>query len=398
MDQNLQNPNPTLPGVIYVGRTEGELATVLGKVGRVENPEYLGQRAVSYRVADRIFHFVLEAAFAIELPANVSIDDVETMVHLHLQGMGLAKFGENFPAPDGSMTLLARLVEQALVRLGYRFTALDIAALQARAQELNSRTWQKLRKGKQGRSVCPYNAWLEKQCQTPQGMVALARPRNHVRNVLALGYLLRDLAVGTDLEFIQVPLYRGGNLKIYPTCLEAALFEAQAEVDLNLASTTSFSACPTSLEQIPVEPYAMTLLLGSNLEQMEFQNSFLPPVKDRPDEVRLSPEHLAALGLLGGKYDEYCLYEGLGVRAPLPLDLYPTILQYPEDLPGIRFWLGLKHCSEQGLRIQDFTLPLCVGSMWERVAKAAGVLAMAGRPVPKKVQEWVAHRWIPSCN
>ena len=398
MDQNLQNPNPTLPGVIYVGRTEGELATVLGKVGRVENPEYLGQRAVSYRVADRIFHFVLEAAFAIELPANVSIDDVETMVHLHLQGMGLAKFGENFPAPDGSMTLLARLVEQALVRLGYRFTALDIAALQARAQELNSRTWQKLRKGKQGRSVCPYNAWLEKQCQTPQGMVALARPRNHVRNVLALGYLLRDLAVGTDLEFIQVPLYRGGNLKIYPTCLEAALFEAQAEVDLNLASTTSFSACPTSLEQIPVEPYAMTLLLGSNLEQMEFQNSFLPPVKDRPEEVRLSPEHLAALGLLGGKYDEYCLYEGLGVRAPLPLDLYPTILQYPEDLPGIRFWLGLKHCSEQGLRIQDFTLPLCVGSMWERVAKAAGVLAMAGRPVPKKVQEWVAHRWIPSCN
>jgi len=79
-------------------------------------------------------------------------------------------------------------------------------------------------------------------------------------------------------------------------------------------------------------------------------------------------------------------------------DGYPTILQYPEDLPGMRFWLGLKHCSEQGLRIQDFTLPMCVGSMWERVAKAAGVLAMAGRPVPKKVQEWVANRWIPSNN
>ena len=142
----------------------------------------------------------------------------------------------------------------------------------------------------------------------------------------------------------------------------------------------------------------MTLLLGSNLEQMEFQYTFLPPVKDRPDEVRLSPEHLAALGLLGGTYDESCVYEGLGVRAPLPLDLYPTILKYPEDLPGIRFWLGLKHCSETALRIQDFTLPMCVGSLWERAAKAAGVLAMAGRPVPKKVQEWVANRWIPSSD
>ena len=396
MDQNTQNHNQSLPGVIYVGRTEGELATVLGKVGRVENPELLEKRALSYRVADRIFHFEMEAAFAVELPPKVSIDDVETMVHFHLQGMGLAKYGENFPAPDGSMTLLARLVEQALARLGYRFTALDVDAMQARARELNSHTWQKLRKGKQERSACPYNAWLEKQCQPPQGMVALARPRNHVRNVLALGYLIRDLAVGTDLECIQVPLYRGGNLKIYPTSLEAALFEAQAEADLSLVATTSFSACPTTLEQIPAEPYAMTLLLGSNLEQMEIQNTFLPPTKDKPDEVRISPEHLAALGLLGGRYDEFCLYEGLGVRASLPLDLYPTILQYPEDLPGIRFWLGLKHCSEQGLRIQDFTLPLCVGSMWERVAKAAGVLAMAGCPVPKKAQEWVANRWIPS--
>jgi hypothetical protein len=227
-------------------------------------------------------------------------------------------------------------------------------------------------------------------------MVAMARPRNHVRNVLALGYLIRDLAVGTDLECIQVPLYRGGNLKIYPTSLEAALFEAQAEADLSLASTTSFSACPTSLEQIPLEPYAMTLLLGSNLEQMEFQNAFLPPAKDKPEEVRISPEHLAALGLLGGKYDEYCLYEGIGVRAPLPLDLYPTILLYPEDLPGIRFWVGLKHCSEQGLRIQDFTMPLCVSTYRERIAKAADLLALSGHPVPKKAQEWVAHRWIPS--
>ena len=398
MDQNNQNPNPTLPGVIYVGRTEGDLATVLGKVGRVDNPEFLEARAVSYRVADRIFHFVLEAAFAVELPDQVSILNVEGMVHSLLEGQGLARFGENFAAPDGNMTFLARMTEQALTQIGYRYSRLDVDALQTRARELNRRTWQKLRKGKEEKSACPYNAWLEKQCEPPQSIVTLARPRNHVRTVLALGYLIRDLAVGTDLECIQVPLYRGGNLKIYPTSLEAALFEAQAESDLSLDSTTRFSACPISLEQIPVEPHAMTLLLGSNLEQMEFQNTFLPPTQERPNEVRISPEHLAALGLLGGRFDEFCLYEGLGVRAPLPLELYPTVLQYPNDLPGIRFWLGLKHCSEQGLRIQDFTLPMCIGSYWERVAKAAGVLAMAGRPVPKKVQDWVAHRWIPTCN
>ncbi len=49
----------TLPGVIYVGRTEGEMTTILGKVGQVEDPTFLECRVVSYRVADRVFHFVL---------------------------------------------------------------------------------------------------------------------------------------------------------------------------------------------------------------------------------------------------------------------------------------------------------------------------------------------------
>jgi len=160
MDQNTQNSNPSLPGVIYVGRTEGETCFVLGKVGAVENPEFLAGRVVSYRVADRIFRFVLEAAYAVELTATISILNVEAWVHSYLEGLGLMRFGENFSAPDGNMLFLARHVEEALTRLGQKFVSLDVDALQARAREQNSRTWQKLRKGKQNKKgeMCPYNA------------------------------------------------------------------------------------------------------------------------------------------------------------------------------------------------------------------------------------------------
>ena len=396
MDQNTENPNPSLPGVIYVGRTEGELSTVIGKVGMVENPNFLEGRGVSYRVADRIFHFVLEAAFAVELPANVSVLNVEGWVHSCLEGQGLMRFGENFVAPDGNMTFLARMVAEALSVLGHNFVSLDIDTMQARARALNSKTWQKLRKKKKGQGACPYNAWLDKQSWPPQSVTALARPRNHVRNVLALGYLVKDLASGSGLECIKIPMYRGGDLKIYPSTLEAASFEAKAEIDLNFPSTTRFSACPTSLGQVPVQPHAMTMLLGSNLETIEVPNTFLSPTKDNPEAVRFSTDHLAALGLIGGKFDEGCLYEGLGVRAALPLNLYPFVLQHPDALPGIRFWLGVQHCAKEGFRIQDFDLPACLGQLWEQAANPVDVMAKAGCPVPVQVQDWVANAWIPS--
>lgn len=395
-----ENPSNSsrLPGVIYVGRTEGEQITVLGKVGQVENPEFLEGRVVSYRVADRVFHFVLEGAFAVELPPSVSIAKVESWVHSCLKGEGLLKIGENFEAPEGSMTFLARMVQTALGRLGHPFRALDIDALQARARTLNSETWKKLRKkkGRKGDEQNVYHQWLTRQCRGDEGVQAMARPRDYVRQTMALGYLLRDLAAGSDVECIQVPLIRSGVLKIYPTNLPSALFEAKAEADLNLASTTSYSACPSSLDQIPVEPFAMRILVGQTLEMLEVPSAFLPPTKTRPEEVRISPDHLAALGLLGGFYDEGCFYEGLGVRAPLPLDLYEIVRGCPNLLPGIRFWQGVRHCREQGFRIQDFELPVSTLPLWDRAFDAADELERLGRPVPASVRAWVSHAWSPT--
>jgi len=397
MHQNHTPSNPTLPGVIYVGRTEGETVTVIGKVGQVENPTFLESRVVSYRVADRIFHFVLEAAFAVELPPNTSILDVEGWVHSTLEGHGLTRFGENFVAPDASMTFLARLTEAAIAKLGYRYTRLDIDALQERARALNSKTWKKLKKRqkeKTGPSV--YQTWLDNHSGSFQGFVALARPNDYLRNVLALGYLLKDLASGSGLSCIEVPLLMGGALKVYPSTLESALFEAKAEADLFLTATTSFSACPSSLDEIPVSPFAMTVLLGQNLEMVKVPNTFLMPTKDQPASVEVSPDHLAALGLLGGDRDERCHYEGLGVRALIPLDMRPLLRQYPDHLPGVRFWLGVQHCLGMGIRLQDFELPRCVAELWDRISNAALIMKMSGRPIPEERQAWVAHAWIPA--
>lgn len=400
MAQNTPSPTaPTssLPGVIYVGRTPGEMTTVLGKVGQVASPEFLGGRLISYRVADRIFHFEVEAAFAVEVPPGVSVLDVETRVHSDLEMRGLDRYGENFMAPESSMTFLARMTEEALGRVGYKFTSLNIDELQARAQALNSQTWQKLRKRKKNKGYNPNDAWLTKHCAVSTDILSMTRPRDYVRNVLALGYLLKDLGAGSGIDCIQVPLVRGGNLKVYPGTLEAALFEHKAEVDLNLDSTTSFSACPVSLDQIPVSPNAMTMVLGQNLEYLEIPNTFLPPTKECPEEVRFSPDNLAALGMLGGRYDEYCLYEGLGVKASLPLELHPYVKKYPHLLPGYRFWTGLLFCREMGFRIQDFDLPESIVPLLGLLSNAALVMEKeAGLPVPETVQAWVAHAWFPS--
>lgn len=396
MTQNPQPSSPCTVGVLYIGRTEGEMTTVIGKVGLTAAPETVTDRANSFRVADRIFSFVLEAAFAVELPPNVEMASVESWVHSNLEGRGLVRFGENFAAPDSNMSFLARMASEAISSLGYKFVPLDISAQQTLARERNGKTWQTLRKSKKAKSEDPYDAWLFKYSEPPRSLISLARPRHYLCNVLAMGYLLKDLASGSGLDCIEIPLYRGGALKIYPSSLEAALFEHRAEVDLDLDSTTSFSACPSSLEQIPFAPNAMTILLGANLEFLEIPNTFILPTRERPNEVRISPDHLAALGKFGGVYNGNCFYEGLGVRAQVPLELHPFILKYPDLLPGIRFWLGVGHCRKEGLRIQDFALPACVGQLWnEKLLRAADVMKMAGFPVPKPVQAWVAHGWLP---
>ena len=178
--------------------------------------------------------------------------------------------------------------------------------------------------------------------------------------------------------------------------MKSALFEAKAEADLFLTATTSFSARPSSLDEIPVSPFAMTVLLGQNLEMVEVPNTFLMPTKDQPESVQITPDHLAALGLLGGDHDERCHYEGLGVRALIPLDMRPLLRQYPDHLPGVRFWLGVQHCLGMGIRLQDFELPRCVAELWDRISNAALIMKMSGQPIPEERQAWVAHAWIPA--
>jgi len=393
---NIPTPPPTLPGVIYVGRTEGEMTTVLGKVGLVENPTFLRDRVVSYRVADRIFHFVLEAAFAVDLPPGETIERLEGWIHTSLEAEGLTRFGENFVAPEASMSFLARMVAAAIGKRGFSFSRLEVKDLRDRAQALNSKTWQKLRKKpKRASGSCVYQDWLNRHSEGFRGILHLIRPHDYVRDALALGYLLADLGAGSGMNRIEVPLRRGGVLNVYSSSLEAAAFQATAERALHLATTTSFSARPERLEDIPISPFAMTLQLGDNLETIEIPNTFLPPTEERPDEVRFSPDHLAALGLLGGSYGESCLYEGLGVHAMVPLEMTSILREFPEDLPGVRFWLGILHCLEMGIRLQDFELPACLGALWSQISNAALIMIAAGHPVPEGIQNWVSHAWIP---
>ena len=372
---------------------------VLGKVGMVESPEGLESRVQSYRVADRIWSFVPEAAYAVELPETTTIEKVEGYVHSLLQAEGLFRIRENFAAPDCNMTFLARRVEAALKQLGHSYRALDVELLKTRARDLNSSTWEKLRKrlrkGKKD-APCIYQDWLYEHCRLDQTVQELARPRDYVRQILATGYLLRDLAAGSGIDSIEVPLIRRGVLRVFPTSLPQALFEAKSEADLALASVNSYTVYPSDEDQIPEQSAAMCMLLGQNLERLEIAGAFVVAGKAPIKTAQISPDHLAALGDLGGAYDEHCLYEGLGVRARLPLELFEVIRGRPHLLPGIRFWQGVQHAREQGFRIQDFELPTSTLPLWARAFEAAEELAGLGRPVPDSVRRWVSHVWLPT--
>lgn len=391
--------NDGQPGVIYVGRTEAE-TLFLGKVGMVASPEFLEGRVWSYRVADRPFSFVLEAAYAVDVPENSSIGVIETHIHSTLQDEGMLRLGENFAAPECNMTFLSRRVEAALNLLGHTYRPLDVEVLRSRALDLNSAVWEKIRKhhlkgkrGKQSESDI-YQQWLFNHCRVNPTLTELGRPRDYVRQVMATGYLLRDLAAGSGIDCIEVPMLMGGSLRVFPTSLEEARFEAKAEADLSLASVSSYCVCPTRDGQVSNHPMAMSMLVGQNLERLEIANAFV--CGSTPEDVRLSPDHVAAMGFLGGLYNEHCLWEGLGVRARLPLEMFEVIRGRPHLLPGIRFWQGIEHARSQGFRIQDFELPNTIEPLWDRAFEAAEELESLGRPVPTSVRLWASHVWLPT--
>lgn len=389
----------TQPGVIYVGRTEGEQVMVLGKVGMVESPDALENRVLSYRVADRIFSFVLEAAYAVDLSETATIEKVEGYIHSVLQGEGLFRIRENFQAPDCNMTFLARRVEAALRQLGLAYRNLDVDLLKTRARELNTSTWEKLRKRlRKGMKNAPdiYQDWLYEHCRVDLSVHALARPRDYVRQVIATGYLLRDLAAGSGIDCIEVPMIRHGVLRVFPTTLQAAVFEAKCEADLALASVNNYTVHPSNPDQIPAQPLAMSIIVGQTLERLEIAGAFVAEGKVPIEKAQMTPDHAAALGHLGGAYDEQCLYEGLGVRARLPLELFEVVRGRPHLLAGIRFWQGVQHAREQGFRIQDFELPASTLPLWELAFEAAEELERLGCPVPQSVRRWVSHVWLPT--
>jgi len=393
----MERPLPTRSaGVLYVGRTEGEMITVLGKVGMSQDSLSVIRRAESFKASDRIFEFVLEAAFEVTLPAGTVMKRVEEAVLFELEQGGLERYGENFIVPGGHMPFLANLAAKALTRLGHSFVPLDIQEHRQEAIDRNSRTWARLRNRPSGEGRDLYQDWLQDHCSPPHSWAGFQRRSQYLRGVYALGYLMRDLAAGSRLQSLEIPLPDNGTLIIYPSSLKAAQFEYQAEVDLHLADTESFYARFSSQDQLPTSSNALRVILGDTFEDLALQNVFLPPTRSRPDMVQFSPEHVAALGLLGGRYREACLWEGLGVRAQVPIHLHRTIQAHPEHLPAFRFWAGVKHFSHLHVRLQDFPLPDWAGILWsDGLTQAAGLLGEAGFPIPSSVQDYVAHAWIP---
>lgn len=383
-------------GILYVGRTEGEQATVLGKVGMSQDRTTVFKRAASFQESDRIFEFVLEAAFEVSLPAGTVMKRVEDAVLNELEQGGLKRFGENFLVPGGHMPFLANLAAKALTRLGHTFVPLDIEAHRQGAIQHNSETWAKLRSQPSEETKDIYQAWLLDHCSPPNSWAGIQRHSQSLRGFLALGYLLRDLAAGSGLQRLEVPLPDKGTLVVFPSSLTAAQFEYQAEVDLHLASAESFQARVLSLDQLPHSPISLSVILGCSLEPIDLPNAFILPSEAQPDLARFTPEHVAALGLLGGRYGEACLWEGLGVRAKMPIHLHRTVLANPELLPAFRFWIGLKHFSRQHFRLWDFPLPLWAETLWDdRLIQAAWLLEEAGFSVPESEQDYVVHAWIP---
>lgn len=385
-------------GVIYVGRTDGEMPLIIGKVGHVQADDSLRGRIKSLKAADRIFKFVAEAAFEVTPRPGRSIHSVEKFVHRSLAGTGRLFEGENFLAPDQSLTLLAREVECALKDYGEAYRVLDVSALRAEAEAYNLKMWDKLRGRRTATEACPYEAWLHRERELFQG-INWGRPATEdVRSAMAMGYLLRDLAAGSGLSQLDLKLPMGGKLMVFPSTLEAALFEAKAEVDLELPTTTRFQARPKTGDEVGHPPLAMDMIFEAGLEIVRVPNTFLPTADPAGSGVKFTPDHLAALGYLGGNYGGECRFAGLGVRARIPAHLFAGVRAYPDQLPGIRFWLGLMHAFSLGIRVQDYVLPPACGALWERLSPAALILEKAGMALPLELQSWVAHAWFPAAE
>lgn len=399
MTKNHPTPPPPAAqtGIIYVGRTDGEMPLVFGKIGFAACEKNLPGRVDDFnKPADRIFCFELQNAYAVELKSEQTPRMVEQYVLDSLKARGLPYFGENHAAPDASMLFLAREVEAALRGLGQPFVKLDVENLRKEAMEHNRKVWSKIRKRMEHADLCPYEAWLYQESIPYHGLVRACRPSEYAREVLGLGYLLRDLAAGSGLEQLEVPLIQGGKATVFPSTLEAAMFEAQAEACLELPTTTRFTARPKHGSDVSESLVAMEVLLGQNLEKLKIQNTFLSSIRSQTEGVKFSPDHLAALGYLGGIYGGACRYEGLGVRARIPANVLSRVRAEPGHLPGVRFWLGVLHCFELGFRLQDFELPEACAPLWEALPNAALLLATAGTEVPKELQSWVAHAWFPA--
>ena len=83
-------------------------------------------------------------------------------------------------------------------------------------------------------------------------------------------------------------------------------------------------------------------------------------------------------------------------RAALTPIIYSLAEKHPDLLPGLRFWAGLRHCQNQGLRVMNYRLPRALNTQMGILQRAADLLKSTGDNEPANLFDWVANVWTMS--
>ena len=368
----------------------------LGKVGMVTSPENLSDRMKCLKSAGALFFPIIHAAFEVMPKPKLGARSAETSVHKILANRGLIKMSEIFPAPDGSMRLLAAEVERALVDLGLDFSPIDVAVIAEDYKAKNQEVQERLRGERVREAACPYEAWRCRECESPAVFAGSLDGALHanLRDLAAVGYILGDLMMGSG-EPVRMDLGSFGEMTVYPApSLEAGFFEARAEQHLVLKSKTRCVVKGVLPGNTNLRPLAMKILVRDSLTMVEIAGPLMKNDGCLEDECRFTPEHMACLGELRPSPGQLWQYFGDATRAHLAPFAYGLARQDLSLLPGLRFWSGVNHALTMGIQIQAHPLPVPRREVETKLRKAADALALAGHPVPAELMDWVLNVWL----
>lgn len=387
--------------VIYVGFTPGEAVVGIAKVGYVRTVEAIPSRVKGLRAADRLFKFVPAGAFLVSLPSGFTQKHIEDEVLTGLRERGHWCHGELFFAPYGSPELLLHEVHQILSARRHSFTVVNVDEVRQQSIEYNRQALTRLRRCEAHTNTDHYREWL-KRWDSVLNLTHFPPPYlpDLGKKAIAYAYLLRDLLAGCLTEPVEISLGSDGWFSLPPLSAQAAWFEAQAEIDLALPRTVNFSTFIDHVDQLPPSPCAFELRLRPDLNtyqpmDCDVPNAFFAPSISRLKEVWFTPEHLSALGYVGGEYDECCSYVGASTRSRIPMAVWQALRQAPSLLPGVRFWLNLTHCLEHDIPVHRYALPEIVTFQRNVVENAALLLEEVGRELPDDLLTWVRCAWFP---